>query len=187
MSEFNLLKCSRFLNSFELLWNRKKPPLIFTVIVFTISCKTKTIVANVNKCTVTTSGSQRHCATWRPYCRLCVLSAFHYGITRSYHSVPPISYTEVTGGIGVAAGSPVGLTIRVGAQSDPERGLMGEWSKHTRVISLTARVRLIQRPASLLPSRRPHLSRIPIPALASNEKLHRQHVGLRRHRRYAAA
>ena len=46
MSEFNLLKCSRFLNSFELLGNQKKPTLIFMVIVFTISCKTKTIVAN---------------------------------------------------------------------------------------------------------------------------------------------
>ena len=40
MSEFNLFKCSHFLNSFELLGNRKKPALIFTIIVFTISCKT---------------------------------------------------------------------------------------------------------------------------------------------------
>jgi len=32
VSEFNLLKCSHFLNSFELLGNRKKPTLIFTVI-----------------------------------------------------------------------------------------------------------------------------------------------------------
>jgi len=65
MSEFNLFKGSHFLNCFELLGNQKKPTLIFTVIVFTISCKTKTIVANVNKCTVmvTTSGSQWHCVT----------------------------------------------------------------------------------------------------------------------------
>ena len=35
----------------------------FNLVVFTISCKTKNIVANVNKCTVTTSGSQRHCVT----------------------------------------------------------------------------------------------------------------------------
>jgi len=62
-NEFNLRKCSHFLNSFELLGNQKKPPLIFTIIVFTISCKTKTIVVTVNKCTVTTSGSQRHCVT----------------------------------------------------------------------------------------------------------------------------
>jgi len=39
-SEFKLFKCSHFLNSVELLGNRKKPTLIFTVIVFTISCKT---------------------------------------------------------------------------------------------------------------------------------------------------
>jgi len=51
--------------SLKLLGNRKKPTLIFTVIVFTISCKTKTIAANVNKCTVTTCGSQRHCVTCR--------------------------------------------------------------------------------------------------------------------------
>ena len=63
MSEFNLFKCSHFLNSFKLLGNRKKPTLIFTVVLFTISCKTKTILANVNKCTVITSGSQRHCVT----------------------------------------------------------------------------------------------------------------------------
>jgi len=63
ISEFNMFKCSHFLNSFELLGNRKKLTLIFTVIVFTINCKTKTILASVNKCTVTTSGSQRHCVT----------------------------------------------------------------------------------------------------------------------------
>jgi len=63
ISAFNLFKCYHFLNSFELLGNRKKDTLIFTVIVFTISCKTKTIVANINKCTVTICGSQRHCVT----------------------------------------------------------------------------------------------------------------------------
>ena len=39
MSEFNLLQCSHFLNSSELLENRKKATLIFMVIVFTINCK----------------------------------------------------------------------------------------------------------------------------------------------------
>ena len=63
VSEFNLFKCSHFLNSFELLENRKKTTLIFTVVVFTISCKTKTIVVNVNKRTVTASGSQRQYGT----------------------------------------------------------------------------------------------------------------------------
>jgi len=55
MSEFNLFKCSHFLNSFELLGNRKKTyTYLYGYCVFTISCKTKTIVANVNnKCTVT--------------------------------------------------------------------------------------------------------------------------------------
>jgi len=34
MSDFNLLKCSHFLNCFELLGNRKKPKLIFPVSVY---------------------------------------------------------------------------------------------------------------------------------------------------------
>ena len=67
LGEFNLLKSYHFFNLFQLLGNRKKPTLIFTTIAFTISCETKTVVANVNKCTVTTYTSQRHCVTERPY------------------------------------------------------------------------------------------------------------------------
>jgi len=53
------LKFDRVFPLLVLLGNRKN--LHFTFIMFISAAKHTTIVANVNKCTETTSGSQRHC------------------------------------------------------------------------------------------------------------------------------
>jgi len=90
-----------------------------------------------------------------------------------------LPYTEVTVGSGLLDVKSGRVNHKGPRPKWPERGLMGVWSKHTRVISLTARVRLIQRPPAPLPSRRRHLSCIP--ALASNEKVRQRRIGLRRH------
>jgi len=65
MSEFNLFKCSSFLNSFELAYleTERNLHLSLRLLCLQTAAKQKTIVANVNKRTVTTSGSQRHCVT----------------------------------------------------------------------------------------------------------------------------
>jgi len=63
VSEYNLLKSSHFLNSFELLGNRKNLHISLRLLCLQVAAEHTTVVANANKCTETTSVSQRHCVT----------------------------------------------------------------------------------------------------------------------------